>query len=853
MKTHKSLKYSSYILILSLSLLMVQVRLSAGMLEKTYQFPAPELQRSGAYTSVAWNGCQQSGLPGQPALPWHEVSLLLPAGERAVRIEFTGEDLLTIPGAHLLWPSQPDRPLSDLKRHEFLYDKAVYNQAGPYPASVTGILTTQYLYGNAIALCTFTPVVYFPAERKLQYYSRVRIRVYTEPSGMPGLAGKGLTEQQRFQIGKLVQNQENLPWIDPPAIDNAWDYQVLIIAPELFLGQFDALKSAFRARGMKTQVMAVPSILAAYPGTDNPEKIRNCIIQQYQQHDIRYVLLAGDAEHVPFRGMYCYVQSGSGYTDNNIPADIYYAALDGNWNTDGDNLWGEPGEEDLLPELAVGRFCVSSVAELQNAIGKTLMYQHQPVAGDFRRPLMAGEKLWENPETWGGDYLDLLIGFHNVNGYATDGIPAWHDTTTLYDRDLPSQWTALMLRNLINQGTSFLHHAGHASTNYLMRMSNSAITNANFSQVNGTTHGFVPVYSHGCYCAAFDESDCIAEKMLNINNFAVAFIGNSRFGWFNEGQTEGPSQHLHREFVNALYAVNITDAGRAHSQSKISSAPWVTAPGQWEEGALRWCFYGCNLLGDPALSIWTEIPLSLDVTHPATIPMANPCILVQCDTSGSPAAGLTCIILADTALLASGITDSTGHVTLCIDTALAQTGPVLLIVSGPNCIPDTSVLTVTGGNSLAGNIRYFNNNLSPMENVMLCLMQQGDTMYTATTDSAGQYHFQNVLPGTYEIKASCTAPWGGGNSSDALMILKHFVGLSPLSGMNLEAADVDNNGYINSVDAFYVQKRFVGIISSFPAGDWVFETNAITLGLLDNITLNIKGLCVGDVNGSFFP
>ena len=28
--------------------------------------------------------------------------------------------------------------------------------------------------------------------------------------------------------------------------------------------------------------------------------------------------------------------------------------------------------------------------------------------------------------------------------------------------------------------------------------------------------------------------------------------------------------------------------------------------GQWEEGALRWCFYDCNILGDPAMKIWTS-------------------------------------------------------------------------------------------------------------------------------------------------------------------------------------------------------------------------------------------------------
>ena len=69
-------------------------------------------------------------------------------------------------------------------------------------------------------------------------------------------------------------------------------------------------------------------------------------------HGITRVLLGGDANGapgdpkiVPCRGLYCAVQSHpSLYEDENIPADLYFAALDGDWNGDGDGLWGEPGE-----------------------------------------------------------------------------------------------------------------------------------------------------------------------------------------------------------------------------------------------------------------------------------------------------------------------------------------------------------------------------------------------------------------------------------------------------------------------------------------------------------------------------
>ncbi len=107
--------------------------------------------------------------------------------------------------------------------------------------------------------------------------------------------------------------------------------------------------------------------------------------------------------------------------------------------------------------------------------------------------------------------------------------------------------------NEINSGKQFVHHVGHANSNYVAYMSNSDITNANFSGANGIDHNFTIMQSAGCICGAFDDNDCIMEKMVNIQNFAVAVIGNSRYGWFNEGQTEGPAAHLHREMVDAMY------------------------------------------------------------------------------------------------------------------------------------------------------------------------------------------------------------------------------------------------------------------------------------------------------------
>jgi hypothetical protein len=120
------------------------------------------------------------------------------------------------------------------------------------------------------------------------------------------------------------------------------------------------------------------------------------------------------------------------------------------------------------------------------------------------------------------------------------------------------------------------------------------------------------LYTQGCLDGAFDYPDCIAEKAVTIANFLVAGVFNSRYGWFNQGTTDGPSQHLQREFVSALYndtvENQIKEIGTAHMMSKIMTAPFVGIAGEFEPGAQRWVHYDCNVLGDVALKIWTDNP-----------------------------------------------------------------------------------------------------------------------------------------------------------------------------------------------------------------------------------------------------
>jgi hypothetical protein len=681
------------LLLSGLAIVLTFLSASAGIVEKIYQFEDYSIIEEGTYQIIAFDGLLVTGKTGEPALPYQDIRLMLAPGEEAVNIKFIGLDEVILPGFYTLYPQQPSRPLSIHGTGEFQKNQVIYSSDATYPNQSTGILKTAYMNGYAIAMSTFTPLIYNPATGQVSYYKTVKISITTQPSTQSEKAMQNLTSSAAItaRIQDFVQNSAMMNMYSP-AKKSGDDYQMLIITPVQFENEFQEIIDLYSPRGIKTQVVTKETINSIGTGQDLAEKIRNYIIQEYQDNSIEYVLLGGDVEHIPYRGFYCYVQSGSGYESDNIPADLYYSALDGTWNDDNDNNWGEIGEDDLLPEVAVGRFSFSNLDELENMIHKTTSYQDNPVLGEFNDVTLAGEWLYSNPTTYGSDYLELLIGYQNENGYETWGIPETYNFHKLYEST--GSWSASDLRAEINSGRQFVHHVGHANSTYVAYMYNSDITNANFSGANGVDHNYTLFLSHGCICGAFDDSDCIMEKMASIDNFAVAVIGNSRYGWFNEGQTEGPGAHLNREMVDAMYHEKMQHLGAAFVEMKIQTAPWVTAPGQWEEGALRWNFYDINILGDPALSVWTAEPVSISTNYQSSIPIGVTSTAVNVTSGSIPMENFMCVMIKDGEIYGTGITDASGNATINFDPVFTDVGEAQLVVSGYNCMPTSYTIDI---------------------------------------------------------------------------------------------------------------------------------------------------------------
>ncbi|MCX6272316.1 MAG: dockerin type I domain-containing protein [Bacteroidetes bacterium] len=153
--------------------------------------------------------------------------------------------------------------------------------------------------------------------------------------------------------------------------------------------------------------------------------------------------------------------------------------------------------------------------------------------------------------------------------------------------------------------------------------------------------------------------------------------------------------------------------------------------------------------------------------------------------------------------------------------------------------------------SISGVVYYSNLNHSVMDSCQVTLLQD-DSVIDVRMTTNWEYSFDSLSPGTYQLQVSCHKYSNGMGSTDALAILKHFVRMYLLTGIGLAAADVSADGCVNAVDALLISKRFVGLIPTFPAGDWFFESPEVVITNF-SVIQNVAGLCYGDVNRSWVP
>ncbi len=185
-----------------------------------------------------------------------------------------------------------------------------------------------------------------------------------------------------------------------------------------------------------------------------------------------------------------------------------------------------------------------------------------------------------------------------------------------------------------------------------------------------------------------------------------------------------------------------------------------------------------------------------------------------------------------------------------------QTGNYQLAVQvSPTCIIQSNTLTIgiLNCNRISGDLRYDNNNQTPLAGIPVHLKTLlGNIVASDTTDSSGYYDMAGYANGNYLLDASVNYIWGGVNSTDALQVTRYFTSLVSLSPLRIKVGDVNGSGITNSGDALLINRRITGLITSFSVGNFV--SNLPSVNALGNpLVANLRALSTGDVNGTYNP
>ena len=274
---------------------------------------------------------------------------------------------MEVPTSRSMEPAEPVLP-----------DPEIYSLTEPYPASPVEVASVGTMAGRRIASIKVFPLQYVPAERKLAVQRRDIL-----PGGVGGCRRLGPVgaprDPQRCGPQKRHSRQDGRECRRRrgrfPArrgasgqVPTAVEY--LLICHENHVDEFAPLLEWKTRKGVPAAIKTWQEMTATYPGRDNAEKFRNCIKDYYLNHSTMWVTISGSSIKAAayLRGCYCDVY---GTVDDVIPCDLYFADLDGTWNSDNDSYWGETTDgTDLYPDVYVGRLPENTGVQCSTAVSQ---------------------------------------------------------------------------------------------------------------------------------------------------------------------------------------------------------------------------------------------------------------------------------------------------------------------------------------------------------------------------------------------------------------------------------------------------------------------------------------------------
>ncbi|MEA2095624.1 MAG: C25 family cysteine peptidase, partial [Candidatus Cloacimonadota bacterium] len=558
-------------------------------LEVTVNNSVHQISEDRGFSRVSFEDSFFPQNEGEPAIPVKSIFFEIPADKKIQSVNFEGRNENQIILNSPIIPVQRNVPLSYKGEVPFFaeYREQNQNQDQDQGQGRSSVFPENIIYNFGSGRCGNTNIGYISyysgtyksTQNEFTYFEEITFDIEFENDMNNEIFCSNYTSEQVLKSLKIPSNSRSM------------DIKYLLITPESFADEYETLLDFRKIQGVETYIETVENVEQNYQGVDLQEKIRNCIILMYEEHSISFATLGADTDIIPSRTVFAFdCEYGSHDDENEIRADMYYSCLNGDWDADGDEIYGEEEDEvDFFPEVFVGRISANTEDEVTDYISRLIAYEK----GEYDDYTKAGGfsmELWEGSDS---EVCQQYIYEHYF--------PDFYDITLLYD----DENTMENAYALLNQNMNIVQHTGHAGYTALS-LENGSIRTTNLDNLENEYGGIF--YSIGCWSAALDYGSIGEALVMMEEKGQLAYIGNSRYGWGAPAASGfGFSEFFQKEFFKQIFWHDISIISETNALQKLPFIPYFGGTSVY-----KWVAYQLNEVGDSYFNLINENPEELD-------------------------------------------------------------------------------------------------------------------------------------------------------------------------------------------------------------------------------------------------
>lgn len=591
---------------------------------------------------------------GLPQLPTISRSVIIP-GTAAMQLSILNSEYTDIP-----MPVAPSK--GNLTRNvnpaDIPYTFAdFYNGTGSFPQQTASLSEPFILRDYRGITVRMQPFVYYPSTGTLRIYTKITLSLqangtdYTNAITDPKASYSAYFEET-YRNMFLNFGQAKYPSLGEEG-------SILVIKHSMFDATIQPWVDWKRQIGFNVTVV---DVTVAGPSANN---IKTYIQNYYNANsDLMFVQLMGDAPQIPT------LTSGGGGSDPS------FSLVAGN---------------DSYPDIYIGRFSASSVADMQTQILRSIQYERDtPIGTDYLQNAMG----LASSEGGGGQGDMGESDVAHMNLIRTDLLSYGYTTVSqVYD---PGASAATVTTN-VNAGRGFINYVGHGSD---LTWVTSGFSNTNVNALTNVNK--LPfIVSVACVNGNFVSQTCFAEAWLRATNSgtgaptgAIAMYASTvNQGW-------NPPMRGQDEVTDLLVAGAKHRIGSLYFNGSSKMIEAYAASGISE-------FKNWTIFGDASLMVRTKNPTALTATYNPVMLLGMSSFTIQTEPNAR-------VTLSNAGIIyANGVADAAGNAVLSLNPAPAEPMDLTLTVFAFNkqtLIQIVQVLPSTGPYLMLDDIGFTDSN-----------------------------------------------------------------------------------------------------------------------------------------------